>query len=205
MKEYIVKMDRSEGDTLTRMKSSYVDLGVKDKDFMTVLVKGQEALFYERFGGSYNVEVDSAPADVFTALALSVVPASGIPAEAEIHDSAVINQAAATISKVDDSNYKIEADFSKLVTYVSDDATQATLGPRAWLAVAIATGESTIIGTSFGGKELTEQDVTEATTVGLAAGSFVLWLQLENGTRTILLGRDGKYTTVTISVVDTQA
>lgn len=202
MKDYIVKMNRSEGDVLTRMKSSYVDLYTKDKDFMTVLVSGQEALFYERFGNSYTVQESLEPSSVVTALALSVVPASSIPA-GSIHDSAVINQEAATLTKVDDSNYKIEADFSNLVKYMSTNPSQPT--PHAWLAVAIATGESSIIGMSWGNYSLTDADVSEAAAFGMGAGSIILWLKLDMGTRTCLLGKDGKFTTFTIEVVDTQA
>lgn len=196
----IVKMYRSEGDVLTRMKSEYVKLGAVTPNTATILVPDKEAELMKRMGQEYVVTGVSAPADVFTALALSVVPASGIPSENPNHDKMVTNQGAATIEKVDETTYKVSADFSKLVSFPSDEASE---GDHPWVAVAVATGESTIIGTSYGGAPLTDKDVADATAVGLAAGSFVLWMNMNEGTRTILLGRGGKETTVEILVVDT--
>lgn len=204
MERDIVKMPRSHGDVLTRMKNQYVRTGAADGSFRTILVPSQEALQMKTHGGEYAVSDLEATSDVFTSFSISVVPASGIPSGSSIHDDAVINQAAANVEKVDDLTYRVKADFSAMVQYASDDPAQAALGEFYWLGLAINTGESTIVGLFYNGMILGESDVADATSLGLSAGSFVLWMKLDEGGRTILLGNGDKATAVTIEVVNTE-
>ena len=127
-----------------------------------------------------------------------MVKAKDIP-NTSIHDDAVINQNNSSIAKDSDSVYTITADFSKLKSFASTDPSQP--GEHQWLAIDIATGESTVKGLTFDGYVLGDQDVADATACGLGAGHMVFWMKLEQGSRTILLGNGNKVTSVRLNVV----
>ena len=198
-KQSIVKMGRNEGELLVRMKNEYSSLGANTPNFSSILVPDDQAENMKRFGQNYSVTTESKPSDVFTGLAFTVIPASNVPSSSPNHDDMVINQGAATIAKVDDSNYTVSADFSKLVKYASETGQ----GEAYWLGIAIATGESTIVGLTFGAWELGASDVADATAVGLPAGSIAFYLRLEGGDRKVLIGKSGKETVINIKVVNT--
>lgn len=63
-------------------------------------------------------------------------------------------------------------------------------GVYKWLGIAVSAGISPITGLYFNGTQLTEDDVTEATAVGLSAGSFVLWVKADR----IIEGASNKFT-----------
>jgi len=44
-----------------------------------------------------------------------------------------------------------------------------------WIGIDIDTGLSTIVGASINNRELTEEDESEATALGLPAGHVVIW------------------------------
>lgn len=203
MDRNIVKMARSEGDVLTRMKKEYVGTDAANVNFRSVLVPEQEASYMKRAGGEYTVTKNDVASSVFASFGMAVIPAGNIPAEAPIHDDAVINQAAASIEKVDDFTYRVNADFASMVKFASDDPYQASLGEFYWLGISISTGEASIIGLLYNGVALGEADVADATSLSLSAGTFVLWMKLDEGARTILLGKGDKATAITIEVVDT--
>lgn len=201
MSKVLVKTERNFGDMLVRMKNKYVGTGEKNKSFTTIVTeKGQFSDFVSRFGGVNKVSEDYAPSEVLKSLAIALVKAKDIP-NTPIHDDAVINQNNSSITKVSDSVYTISADFSKLKSFVSTDPSQP--GEHQWLAIDIATGESTIKGLTFDGQVLGDQDVADATACGLGAGHMVFWMKLEQGSRTILLGNDNKVTSVRLNVVNT--
>lgn len=201
MSKVLVKTERNFGDMLVRMKNKYVGTGEKNKSFATIVTEeGQFSDFMSRFGGANKVSEDYAPSEVLESLAIALVKAKDIP-NTSIHDDAVINQNNSSIEKVSDSVYTISADFSKLKSFISTDPSQ--IGEHQWLAIDIATGESTIKGLTFDGKVLGDQDVADATACGLGSGHIVLWMKLEQGSRTILLGNDNKVTSVRLNVVNT--
>ena len=199
MEKDIVKMPRSHGDVLTRMKSEYVGTA-EDVNFMHVLVASQEASQFAQHGGEFSSTPNSDPADVFTSFSVTVATSATVPEEWPNADAFHENQSMAAAEKVDDSHFKISADISKLNKWVSDDPEQAVLGEFAWLLLAINTGESTVEGLYYNGIELDSSAVGE---FGLGAGSFALWLKADQGTRTILVGKEDKTAAVTIEVVDT--
>lgn len=199
MSKVLIKTERNFGDLLVRMKNKYVGTGDKNASSATIVTEqGQVSNFIGRFGGINKVIEDYTPSEVLSSLAIALVKAKDIP-NTSIHDDAVINQNNSSIAKVNDTTYTITADFSKLKSFVSTDPSQ--LGEHQWLAIDIATGESTIKGLTFDGQVLGDQDVADATACGLGAGHMVLWMKLEQGSRTILLGNDNKVTSVRLNVV----
>lgn len=201
MKRLLVNAERSLGDTLTRMKPEYVDLGVKTPQFATILVPDREALEIKRYGKSFVDEVGT-PEDIFSeSFGISLVAYGKIPSSMPGHDESVNNQKNTTVTKVDSETYEIKADFTKLEAYESTDEGQP--GEHYWVAVAIATGETSIKGITFNGYALTDVDVADATSLGLSAGSFVLWLKLDEGSRNILVGNSEGTSIIALNVIDT--
>ena len=49
-------------------------------------------------------------------------------------------------------------------------------GVHKWLGIGVSAGISPITGLKYNGSTLTDEDVTEATSVGLSAGYFVRWV-----------------------------
>ena len=78
-------------------------------------------------------------------------------------------------------------DIDSLVEYTSTDPVQAAAGPKKWVAVGIDTGLDDIRKVKYNGSYLTDIDVADATSVGLPAGSFVLWVDAENLPKTFTL------------------
>lgn len=85
-------------------------------------------------------------------------------------------------------------------------STNPAQGTGKWIGLAIDTGEDDITKVSVGNYQLTQDDVDEAASVGVPAGSFVLWLKAENyigedNARELILKTDGKKdTTIKIFV-----
>lgn len=200
----IVTMPRWYGDVLTRMKIEYVNTGIKNGSVSTILVPDKQARFFARFGNGFDVRDNYAPQDVFGEdFDISLVLAENLPKGFENREKTIKNQNEATIDKVSDNLYLIEADFADMVKYTSTDPNQAALGKFYWLGVVVDTGKETIIGSQFNGYTLVQADVDEATSVGAPAGSFILWLKLERGNRTFILKSGDKEMAITLKVVNT--
>lgn len=79
-------------------------------------------------------------------------------------------------------------------------------GTHKWIAVGVDTGLDDITKVKYNGSALSSADVAEATSVGLPAGSFVLWLRAEEvktTPKTIKLSADGyEDKEITFKVVD---
>lgn len=87
--------------------------------------------------------------------------------------------------------------LADLKTFASTNLAQ---GSGKWIGLAIDTGESDITNVTYNGNALTQDDVDEAASVGVGAGSFVLWVKAEALPKTIVLGAEGKAdTTITIN------
>lgn len=82
-------------------------------------------------------------------------------------------------------------------------STNPAQGTGEWVGLVIDTGESDITNVTYNGSALTQDDVDEAASVGVGAGSFVLWLKADSTfPKTIVLGTEGKAdTTITIELV----
>lgn len=100
---------------------------------------------------------------------------------------------------------KVSGNLSKMEKFTSTNKDQ--VGEVYWIGLVVNTGESDITKVKIGGNALTKDDVAEASTIGLSAGSFILWLraeEVETEVRTLVLSTDGKQSvTVTISFEDT--
>ena len=114
---------------------------------------------------------------------------------------AKFNQGAITVT-FDDSNIAtvtVDADVSALESYASSNPAQ---GSGKWIGLAIDTGEDSIIGVKYNDYDLAQVDVDEAASVGVGAGSFVLWLKAENGNRQFTLSKEGKAKTLVKVIIN---
>lgn len=80
-------------------------------------------------------------------------------------------------------------------------------GVYKWLGFSVNAGVSPITGLKFNDIQMTNDDVTEATAMGLSAGNFVLWVKadriIEGASNTFTLWADGKTkTTYTLKIVE---
>ena len=128
------------------------------------------------------------------------IPASFIYA-AELQE----NQDKATITKSGNTiNVAIEGGVDSLNEWTSTDPSQ--LGDHKWLALDIDTGLNDITKVKYNGSSLTSSDVEDATTWGLPAGHFILWIRAEEVKTTpkvfTLDAEDAETVTVTINVAD---
>jgi len=64
----------------------------------------------------------------------------------------------------------IEGNLDKLNLY-----NMASKGSGHWIGIDIDTGLSTIVGASINNRELTREDESKATALGLPAGHIVVW------------------------------
>ena len=81
----------------------------------------------------------------------------------------------------------------ELNTYASTDIGQ---GNGKWIALEIATGFESITEVKYNGTTLTEKDVADAESLGLPAGSFVLWVKAENLPKVFTLSAENREDTV---------
>lgn len=104
-----------------------------------------------------------------------------------------------TITQIDGDIYVEVADGEELNSYKSTDPSQGT---GKWVAIAVETGEDDITKVTYNGEYLTKKDVADATSMGIPAGSFVLWVKAENLPKTFVLGGENKEDkTFTVSLV----
>ena len=82
------------------------------------------------------------------------------------------------------------------------ESTNPAQGSGKWIGLVVDTGENDITKVTYNGTALTQADVQEAASVGVGAGSFVLWLKAESTfPKTFVLGTVGKEdTTVTVTI-----
>lgn len=99
------------------------------------------------------------------------------------------NQDMVTITQEGNNIYIKVNDGETLNSYESTDPTQ---GEGQWVALAIETGEDDITKVTYNGTPLTAADVADAESMGLPAGSFVLWVKAENLPKVFTLGGEGK-------------
>ncbi|MGE4485695.1 MAG: S-layer homology domain-containing protein, partial [Oscillospiraceae bacterium] len=109
------------------------------------------------------------------------------------------NQDAVTISK-SGNTATVTGNLTSLYSFTSTDAAQGT---HKWVGLVIDTGESDITNVYYNGSLLTETDVADAASVGVEAGSFVLWIKADevvSNSKTFTLETDNTaLTTITIN------
>lgn len=199
----IVKMSKSRAELLTRMKSTYVDTGIRGVSDATILVPDRRAAFFDRVGKHFDVRNNLTPSEVFSEeFSIYPIPAEDFTDGTPNYEKAIKNQNEALVDKVSDNYYLIEADFEDLEKYVSTNLSQP--GEHYWLGLVIDTGEDTIIGSKFNGYAFTEDDVAEADFYKAPKGSFIFWVKLDEYlNRTFILERDSKETGINIRVKNT--
>ena len=80
-------------------------------------------------------------------------------------------------------------DDDALVTFPSSNAAQ---GEHKWIGLDIATNLDSIVGATWNGYEMTQDDVDEAAGVGLAAGHIVFWAKADALPISVTIGAEGK-------------
>lgn len=190
----IVTMARSLGDYLPRYDGKkFQKTGSKTIQTATIIVPDKRANLIKRVG-KYKVEDNNVPTDVITEFTPTILPSDQVFHD-ENYELSVANQNEATIEQVDEQTYKVIADPTKLNSFDSSDPNQ---GNHKWIGIAIDTGETTIVGITFNGHKLTEDDVEEAAEVQLSAGNIIYWYKYDLDKSIIVLEKDGKSTAITI-------
>lgn len=111
-----------------------------------------------------------------------------------------LNQDKVTITQVDDIITVTANDI--LDEFLLTDPTQQD-AEHQWVALAIETGASDITQVTYNGNPITAADVANAESLGLPAGTFVLWIKAEevaNNPKVFTLGANGKTKTITVKV-----
>ena len=94
------------------------------------------------------------------------------------------------ISNVTYADGVITITLSDKVSNLKDFDGGGSWGVHKWMGIGVSAGISPITGLYFNGDQLTDDDVTEATAMGLSAGYFVLWVKAER----IVEGASNKFT-----------
>lgn len=110
------------------------------------------------------------------------------------------NQAAVTLKK-NGNDYTISGDLSRLVAFPSSVPAQ---GEHKWVGIDIYTGLKSIVGATWDGSELTQDDEDEALALGLSKGHIVFWAKADalSEAREITIGKDEEEATFTIKFED---
>ena len=82
----------------------------------------------------------------------------------------------AKISSVSIEDDIITITLSDKVKNLADFDARGEWGTHKWLGIGLSVGISPITGLKYNGSQITAEDVTEATNMGLSAGYFVRWV-----------------------------
>ena len=119
------------------------------------------------------------------------------------HDASAANQGAVTVAQ-NGNAVTISGNLTNLSAFASTVGAQGT---HKWIGLVVATGQTSIIGVKYEGADLTAADVTDAASVSVGAGSFVLWVKADevvSTPKTFTLSQAGRVSkTVTVSFTDT--
>ena len=111
------------------------------------------------------------------------------------------------ISDVAYADGVITITLSDKVANLKDFDGGGSWGVHKWMGIGVSAGISPITGLYFNGDQLTDDDVTEATAMGLSAGYFVLWVKaeriVEGASNKFILWTDGyAKTEITLVLVE---
>ena len=98
------------------------------------------------------------------------------------------NQEMINVTQTDNNIYVELEDGQTLNSYEFIDGIQ---GEGQWIALGIHTGLNDITKVKYDEQYLTAEDVTNASSVGLPAGSFLYWVKYEDLPQTFTLQADG--------------
>lgn len=111
-----------------------------------------------------------------------------------------VNQDMISVIKGSDTEWVVVGSLEELKSF---DSTNPAQGNGKWIGIDIDTGLDTIVGATWNGYALTQDDVDEAASVGLGAGHIIFWAEAEALPRTITIGAPEKEDiSVTVSFRD---
>ena len=99
------------------------------------------------------------------------------------------NQDMISVIKGSDTEWVVVGSLEELKSF---DSTNPAQGNGKWIGIDIDTGLDTIVGATWNGYTLTQDDVNEAASVGLGAGHIIFWAKAEALPRTIAIGAPEK-------------
>lgn len=99
------------------------------------------------------------------------------------------NQDMISVIKGSDTEWVVVGSLEELKSF---DSTNPAQGNGKWIGIDIDTGLDTIVGATWNGYTLTQEDVNEAASVGLGAGHIIFWAKAEALPRTITIGAPEK-------------
>ena len=99
------------------------------------------------------------------------------------------NQDMISVIKGSDTEWVVVGSLEELKSF---DSTNPAQGNGKWIGIDIDTGLDTIVGATWNGYTLTQDDVNEAASVGLGAGHIIFWAKAEALPRTITIGAPEK-------------
>ena len=194
MNKKIVDYSRNYGEVKVRTGKQYVSTADKDINNYAVITPENTGEFEEKFG-KFNVENIYQTNEVFSDFSVSILPAANVPSHDEHYEDMAYNQEHCSLTEVSDGVYKIETD-AELVEFSSSVAAEGT---HKWVAIAIGTGESSIIGMKWNGNTLTEDDVADSESVNLPDGSIIYWYKADLGGTTNIITNENKSIVLTIN------
>ena len=110
------------------------------------------------------------------------------------------NQDMISVIKGSDTEWVVVGSLEELKSF---DSTNPAQGNGKWVGIDIDTGLDTIVGATWNGYTLTQDDVNEAASVGLGTGHIIFWAKAEALPRTITIGVPEKENiSVTVSFRD---
>ena len=105
-----------------------------------------------------------------------------------------------SVIKGNDTEWVIVGSLDELKSF---DSTNPAQGNGKWVGIDIDTGLDTIVGATWQGYALPEDDADEAASVGVGAGDIIFWAKAEVLPRTITIGAPEKEDiSVTVSFRD---
>ncbi len=99
------------------------------------------------------------------------------------------NQDMISVIKGSDTEWVVVGSLEELKSF---DSTNPAQSNGKWVGIDIDTGLDTIVGATWNGYTLTQDDVNEAASVGLGAGHIIFWAKAEALPRTITIGAPEK-------------
>ena len=99
------------------------------------------------------------------------------------------------------NNISVVGDLSTLNSFESTNPSQ---GSGKWIGLDLGVNVDSITELTWSGSALTEDDVAESASVGLAENHIIFWAKAENLPRTIRIGKDGEEVSLKVSFVTGQ-
>lgn len=193
----IVKVEKNLGDFLTRYDDNkYVAMKNDDDDFQNILIANECDDFFSRQSAIRVEDMDSINS-VFPNFSVELLPAADVPSHDPYHEEMAENQNMSSILNAGDGIYRVMSNSQEMNSFPSSVPSQGT---HQWLAIAIHTGEPSILGIKWNGYSLTSEDIAEAQSVNLGNGDIIFWFKYDAGNNVIIMEKGGRSATLTFLV-----